>query len=114
MPGTIGRKTLQIEPGSPWEDGYVESFRGRLRDELLEREVLRTLVQAKVLIELWQRHSNTASPTVPRVIPPGSRDPAALFGCFGYALATARGWSIGRRTPNLSKGTIRGAGHLRS
>ena len=44
-------KTLFIEPGSPWENGYVESFNGKLRDELLDREVFDTLLEAKVLIE---------------------------------------------------------------
>ena len=47
----IGVKTLFIEPGSPWENGYIESFNGKLRDELLNREVFTTLEEAKVLIE---------------------------------------------------------------
>ena len=47
----VGVKTLFIEPGSPWENGYVESFNGKLRDELLARERLDTLKEAKVLIE---------------------------------------------------------------
>ncbi|MEY3205489.1 MAG: hypothetical protein RLZZ21_1820, partial [Planctomycetota bacterium] len=47
----VGVKTLSIEPGSPWENGYVESFNGKLRDELLAREVFDTLLEAKVLIE---------------------------------------------------------------
>jgi len=47
----IGVKTLFIEPGSPWENGYIESFNGKLRDELLNREVFSTLTEAKVLIE---------------------------------------------------------------
>jgi transposase InsO family protein len=47
----IGVKTLFIEPGSPWENGYIESFNGKLRDELLNREVFDTLTEAKVLLE---------------------------------------------------------------
>src|SRR4029079_7219951 len=55
-------KTLFIEPGSPWENGYVESFNGKLRDELLNREVFDTLLEAKVLIERWRREYNTIRP----------------------------------------------------
>jgi len=44
-------KTLYIETGSPWENGYIESFNGKLRDELLDREIFDTLLEAKVLIE---------------------------------------------------------------
>ena len=47
----LGVKTLFIEPGSPWENGYIESFNGKPRDELLNREVLYTLREAKVLVE---------------------------------------------------------------
>ena len=50
----MGVKTLFIEPGSPWENGYIESFNGKLRDELLNREVFTTLMEAKVLIENWR------------------------------------------------------------
>ena len=55
-------KTLFIEPGSPWENGYVESFNGKLRDELLDREVFDTLLEAKVLIERWRQAYNTVRP----------------------------------------------------
>lgn len=55
-------KTLFIEPGSPWENGYVESFNGKLRDELLNREVFDTLLEAKVLIERWRQVYNTVRP----------------------------------------------------
>ncbi len=54
----VGVKTLFIEPGSPWENGYVESFNGKLRDELLARKQFDTLLEAKVLIERWRRHYN--------------------------------------------------------
>jgi transposase InsO family protein len=55
-------QTLFIEPGSPWENGYIESFNGKLRDELLDRELFDTLLEAKVLIERWRRHYNTVRP----------------------------------------------------
>ena len=58
----IGVKTLFIERGSPWENGYVESFNGKLRDELLNREIFTTLTEAKVLIEEWRREYNGVRP----------------------------------------------------
>jgi putative transposase len=60
--GKVGVKTLFIEPGSPWENGYVESLNGKLRDELLDREVFETLLEARVLIERWREHYNTVRP----------------------------------------------------
>jgi len=58
----LGVKTLFIEPGSSWENGYIESFNGKLRDELLNREIFTTLEEAKVLIEQWQREYNQVRP----------------------------------------------------
>lgn len=55
-------KTVFIEPGSPWENGYVESFNGRLRDELLNGEIFYTVKEAKVLIEQWRIHYSTVRP----------------------------------------------------
>ena len=55
-------QTLFIEPGSPWENGYVESFNGKLRDELLDREIFYTWTEAKILIERWRRQYNTVRP----------------------------------------------------
>jgi putative transposase len=60
--GRIGVKTLFIAPGSPWENGYNESFNGKLRDELLNMEIFYTLKEAKVLIERWRQHYNTIRP----------------------------------------------------
>ena len=60
--GRVGVKTLYIEPGSPWENGYNESFNGKLRDELLNGEIFYSLEEAKVLIEQWRRHYNTVRP----------------------------------------------------
>jgi putative transposase len=58
----IGVKTLFIDPGSPWENGYIESFNGKLRDELLNREAFTTLAEARVLIEEWRREYNGVRP----------------------------------------------------
>ncbi len=58
----LGVKTLYIEPGSPWENGYIESFNGKLMDELLNREIFTTLLEARVLIEEWRREYNQVRP----------------------------------------------------
>jgi transposase InsO family protein len=58
----LGVKTLFIEPGSPWENGYIESFNGKLRDELLNGEIFTTLIEAKVLISDWRREYNQVRP----------------------------------------------------
>ena len=58
----VGARTLFIEPGSPWENGFIESFNGKLRDELLNVELFNDLREAKVLIERWRCHFNTVRP----------------------------------------------------
>ena len=58
----VGAKTAYIEPGSPWENGYIESFNARLRDELLNGEIFYTLREAKIVIESWRRHYNAIRP----------------------------------------------------
>ena len=55
-------ETLYIEPGSPWKNGYNESFNGRLRDELLNGEIFSILKEAKMMIEQWRTHYNTIRP----------------------------------------------------
>ena len=55
-------KALFIEPGNPWQNGYMESFNGKLRDELLNRETFYTLIEAKLLIEQWRREYNQVRP----------------------------------------------------
>jgi len=60
--GSLGVRTLFIEPGSPWENGYIESFNGKLRDELLNREIFTTLTEAKVLIADWRKEYNQVRP----------------------------------------------------
>ena len=96
----VGVKTLYIEPGSPWENGYIESFNGKLRDEVLNREVFDTLLEAKVLVERWRREYNHIRPhsalgyhpPVPEAILPadGSLDPL-LFGSAPLHLTTTAG-----------------------
>jgi transposase InsO family protein len=58
----VGAKTAYIAPGSPWENGYVESFNARLRDELLDGEIFYTLREAQTVIESWRRHYNAIRP----------------------------------------------------
>jgi putative transposase len=60
--GNLGVNTAFIEPGSPWENGYVESFNSKLRDELLDGEIFYSLKEAQILIEAWRRHYNTVRP----------------------------------------------------
>ena len=84
--GRIGVGTLFIEPGSPWENGYNESFNGKLRDELLNGEIFYTLTEAQVLIERWRQHYNTVRPhsslgyrpPAPEIVIPGSPDQGSV------------------------------------
>lgn len=83
----IGVKTLYIEPASPWENGFNESFNGKLRDELLNGEIFYTLKEAKVLIEQWRHHYNTIRPhsalgyrpPAPQTIQPYRGDPPSTL-----------------------------------
>jgi putative transposase len=75
--GAVGAKTAYIERGSPWENGFVESFNARLRDELLDGEIFYSLAEARIVIESWRRYYNTErphgslgyKPPVPEVFP---------------------------------------------
>ena len=58
----VGAKTAYIAPGSPWENGYIESFNARMRDELLNGEIFYTLKEARIIIESWRRHYNSVRP----------------------------------------------------
>jgi putative transposase len=60
----VGARTAYIAPGSPWENGFIESFNARLRDELLDGEVFYSLREAQIVIESWRRHYNTVRPHV--------------------------------------------------
>lgn len=77
---------LYIEPGSPWENGYIESFNGKLRDEFLNGEIFYTLFEAKVLIERWRRLYNTVRPHSSlgyRPPVPETKEPAEVFLAVG-------------------------------
>ena len=58
----VGSKTAYITPGSPWENGFIESFNARLRDELLDGEIFYSLKEVRVVVESWRRHYNTKRP----------------------------------------------------
>ncbi len=60
--GAVGAKTAYIEPGSPWENGYCESFNARFRDELLNGEIFYSIKEAQIIIEQWRRYYNTIRP----------------------------------------------------
>lgn len=85
----IGVETLFIMPGSPWEDGYNESFNGKLRDEILNRGIFNTLLEARVLIDRWRIEYNTIRPHSSL----GNRPPA---------LETYSQKQIGIAMPNVS------------
>lgn len=83
----LGIKTLYIEPGSPWENGYNESFNGRLRDECLNGETFHTLKEAQIILEQWRHHYNHIRPHTSL----GYKPPAPLArmkeGASAYATA---------------------------
>jgi transposase InsO family protein len=58
----LGVKTLFITPGSPWENGYIESFNGTLRNEVLNAEIFDTVIEARIIIEKWRNHYNQVRP----------------------------------------------------
>ena len=111
--GRIGVKTLYIEPGSPWENGYNESFNSKLRDEILNTEIFSTLKEAKVLIERWRHHYNTIRPhsslgyrpPAPETILPNVEGPT--YAVDGLRLAHQL---KPRQNSNLSAGPLIGAG----
>ena len=88
--GNLGVQTQYIEPGSPWENGYCESFNGKLRDKLLDGEIFTTLKEAEIVIENWRKHYNTRRPH--RSL--GGRPPAPLT-----KFAPPMGGAIGRLSP---------------
>lgn len=103
----LGVKTLYIDPGSPWENGYNESFNGRLRDELLDGEIFYTLKEAQVIIGNWRQHYNQVRPHSSL----GYRPPAPLVRMIEGAFASAPAPSImpsQRPNPNLTSGLANG------
>ena len=93
----IGVKTLYIEPGSPWENGYCESFNDKLRDELLNGEIFYTMREAQILIGRWRDHYNTIRPhssigylpPAPEAISPRPVSPTLRSGQPTRAIITA-------------------------
>ena len=89
--GRLSVGTLYIEPGSPWENGYIESFNGKFRDELLNGEIFDTLLEAKVLTEKWVKEYNTIrphsmlgyNPPAPETILPRSLEEQQATNVFG-------------------------------
>ena len=81
----VGARTAYITPGSPWENGFIESFNARLRDELLDGEIFYSLKEARIVIESWRHHYNTVrpyeslgyKPPAPEVFIPALAVPAA-------------------------------------
>ena len=86
----VGVTTLFIEPGSPWENGYVESFNGKLRDELLNGEIFYTLQEAQIIIERWRREYNTFRPhSSLGYRPPAPETQQWLLTCIGNSSSGA-------------------------
>jgi len=85
----LGVKTLYITPGSPWENGYNESFNGRLRDELLNGELFYTLKEAQVITEQWRHHYNHIRPHSSLGYKPPAPMARMKDGAFALALAPA-------------------------
>jgi len=82
----LGVKTLYIEPGSPWENGYIESFNGKLRDEFLNVEIFDALLEVQVLVERWRKHYHTVRPhNALNYLPSGPEavHPAVLANLYG-------------------------------
>jgi transposase InsO family protein len=84
----VGARTAYIEKASPWENGYMESFNGKLRDELLSGEVFNTLREAQVLIEDWRQHYNRIRPHSS----PGYRPPRRRCQGPGRKVAQEQAW----------------------
>jgi putative transposase len=94
----VGAETAYIAPGSPWENGFIESFNARLRDELLDGEIFYSLNEARVVIESWRRHYNTVRPHASL----GYRPPAPeVFVPANSAWPAARGRSAPLAMPSL-------------
>ena len=95
----VAAKTAYIEPGSPWENGYCESFNSKLRDELLNGETFFSLAEAQVLIETWRRHFNAVRPhSALKYRPPA---PQAVIPRSGNIVPWASAPALeGARSPN--------------
>ena len=85
--GRLAVRTMYIEPGSPWENGYCESFNGKLRDECLNREIFYTLREAQVLIEQWRTFYNTQRPHSALGYRPPAPETLLPLSSFGVTLS---------------------------
>jgi transposase InsO family protein len=87
-----GAKTMYIEPGSPWENGYCESFNSKMRDEFLNGEIFYSMKQLRVLAERWRRHYNTVRPHFSLGYRPPAREAwvASTAGPSGEPFATLK------------------------
>jgi putative transposase len=85
----VGARTAYIEPGSPWENGYIESFNARLRDELLNGEIFYTLREAQIIIESWRRHYNAVRPHASLGFKPPAPE-ALVSACSAWPAALRR------------------------
>ncbi|KAK0361359.1 hypothetical protein LTR94_023645 [Friedmanniomyces endolithicus] len=101
----VGSQTAYIEPGSPWENGYCESFNSKLRDELLNGETFFSLAEAQVLIEAWRRHFNAVRPhSALKYRPPA---PEAVIPRSGNIAPWASAPALeGARSPNPTMASI--------
>ena len=99
----VGSQTTYIEPGSPWENGYCESFNSKLRDELLNGEIFFSLAEAQVMIEAWRRHFNTVRPHSSLGYLPPAPETTILpgGGIAPWATAPARSESARSPTPTV-------------
>jgi transposase InsO family protein len=93
--GAVGAKTAYIAPGSPWENGYIESFNARLRDELLDGEIFYSLREAQIIIESWRRHYNTVRPHASLGYQPPA--PEVFVPAFAVTQATPNRLSVAHR-----------------
>jgi len=96
---TVGAKTAYIKPGSHWENGYCESFNGRMRDELLNGEISYSLREAQIIIERWRNHYNTKRPHSALGYPQLRQRPSCPWTknqpCTEYLFGPLkRGWSV--------------------
>jgi putative transposase len=98
-----GAKTAYIERGSPWENGYIESFNARLRDELLDGEIFYSLREARIVIESWRRHYNTIRPHASlRYKPPAPEVFVPAFAAWPAALRQAAPPATLAKRPTLN------------
>ena len=97
----VGAKTAYIVPGSPWENGYCESFNARFRDELLNGEIFYTLKEAQIIIEKWRKHYNT-------------KRPHSALGYRPPAPKPSSQWTKSRSCTNIHPGPLNGGQPTRS